>query len=156
MTFKTKAQERAHKKLRQYIKEAFGDEIFREVGDRPAFFGVQGSAIVNIQTRPWGQDDAVIGVMSCCVRDVEKTPDLLEYLLKENYKLRFGAFSLDGDGDICFEHAITGASLDKNELVASVKSVANAADQYDDIIIRRWGGITGLDKLKQGVMDRKG
>jgi hypothetical protein len=155
MTFKTKAQERAHKKVRKYIKEAFGDEVFREVSDRPAFFGVQGSALINIYTRPWGRDDAIIGVISCCVRDIEKPPDLLEYLLKENYSFRFGAFSLDKDGDICFEHAITGTSLDKNELVASVKMVATIADQYDDTIIRRWGGISGLDKLKQDIMDRE-
>ena len=156
MTFKTKAQERAHQKVRQYIKEAFGSEIFKELSGKPAFFGVQGSALVNIYTRPWGSDDAVVGVASCCVRDIEKTPDLLEYLLKENYKFWFGAFSLDSDGDVCFEHAITAASLDKNELVASIKMVAAKADQYDDVIIRRWGGINGLDKLKQDLADRKG
>jgi hypothetical protein len=147
--FKNKAQKGAYEKVGKYLKEYFG-EMFSSAEDKPIYQGLIGSAIVNVIVYSWGDDDAVVNVRSCCVMDLDElAPDLLEHLLRENFKFRFGAFSIDPDGDINFEHTIVGSTLDKGELVASVRAVSRIADQYDDIITARWGGVTGLQKSIQ-------
>lgn len=144
--FKTKTQRKVYEKVGRYLKEALG-ETFDPVAGTPAYRGLSGSAIVAAIVYPWGDDDAVVNVRSCCVMDLDELPpDLLEYLLRENFKFRFGGFSIDNDGDINFEHTIVGSTLDKNELVASIRAVSVTADKYDDEIVRRWGGMTGLQK----------
>jgi hypothetical protein len=59
--------------------------------------------------------------------------------------MRFGAFGVDKDGDIIFEHTIVGSTIDKEELKSSVKAVLSVADHYDDDIVSRWGGKRALD-----------
>jgi Putative bacterial sensory transduction regulator len=72
--------------------------------------------------------------------------DLLNYLLRENHEMRFGAFSVSKGGDIVFEHTIVGSTIDKKELESSVLAVLEIADKYDDEIVERWGGKRALDK----------
>jgi hypothetical protein len=79
------------------------------------------------------------------VRDVDVVPELMEFLLHENDKMRFGAFGLDSDNDVFFEHTIVGGACDKEELRASVTAVAVTADRYDDQLVARFGGKRGLD-----------
>jgi hypothetical protein len=106
---------------------------------------VSGSAVAQIAVYPWGDDDAVICTRSYVVRGPELRPDLLEHLLRENADMRFGAFGIDDDGDILFEHSICGSTCDLEELKASVVAVARTADRYDDDIVARWGGQRALD-----------
>lgn len=147
--FKNKAQKKTFEAVGKYLKDAYGDK-FHPLPDRASYAGVEGSAAIQVLVVPWGDDNATVSVLSCCVMDLDElAPDLLEFLLRENYKFRFGAFSIDGDGDITFEHTIAGSTLDKEELVASVKGVAFTADLYDDKIVQRWGGVTGLQKAMQ-------
>ena len=147
--FKNRTQEKTYEAVGKYLKEAFGEK-FRATPGRPSYAGVEGSAVVQISVLPWTDDDTTVTVLSCCVMDLDElAPDLLEHLLRQNFRFRFGAFSIDGDGDICFEHTIVGSTLDKKELVASVRAVASSADQHDDEIVRRWGGATGRQKALQ-------
>jgi len=107
---------------------------------------LSGSAIVNVVVYPWGDDDAVVNVRSCCVRHIELLPDLLECLLRKTFKLTFGAFTIGNDGDINVEHNIVGSTLDKDELAASVRAVSFTAYRYDNEIVRRWDGMTALQE----------
>lgn len=152
--FDNKTQKKTYEAVGKYLKEAFGEK-FRALPGSPAYAGVEGSAVVQVRVLPWSDNDTTVTVLSCCVMDLDGlAPDLLEYLLRENYRFRFGAFSIDGDGDICFEHTIVGSTLDKNELVASVRAVSLSADQHDDEIVRRWGGVTGRQKALQLLRTR--
>jgi len=80
------------------------------------------------------------------VTKVELTPELMRYLLERNDSMGFGAFGVDSDGDIFFEHAIVGSSCDGNELKASVLAVAMTADTLDAETVARWGGQRAVDR----------
>jgi hypothetical protein len=152
--FANDAHKQAFEKVGQYLKDSFGSEGFKPHPTGPGYVGVTGSALVEVGVLPWGDDDAVVNVRSCCVMDMGEVPaECLKFLLEENYKFRFGAFSLDSDGDITFEHTIAAGKLDTEELAASVTAVQGTADQYDDRIIENWGGVTAREKFLQAAKE---
>lgn len=145
MDFATEPQKATWEKVAQWMKELFGEmAMARE--DAPAFSILLGSAFTQVVVNPWGKDDATITVRSYVVQGVEVTQDLMQYLLRENDTMRFGAFGLDSDNDIFFEHAIVGSTADKVELKTSVMAVGVTADRYDDQIMARWGGRRAVDQ----------
>lgn len=107
-----------------------------------------GSALVEVLVFPWGEDDAIINTRSYVVTGAELTPDLMLFLLKENSQMLFGAFGVDEHGDILFEHSIVGSTCDQKELESSVNAVLQVADDYDDIIVQKWGGERALDRIQ--------
>ena len=137
--FESTAQEECYDKVAAFGKELYG-ETFEAKNDSPVFAIRFGSALVGVAVKDWGDEDATVSVFSWVITGVEIIPDLLEYLLKKNYDIGFGAFSIDEENDIHFEHTIVGSTLDKAELRASILAVAHAADSYDDEIKLSWGG----------------
>jgi hypothetical protein len=144
MDFQSSMQEKLYTKVSGWMKPLFGD-IPWETLDEPGFGLFMGSAWVEVRILPW-RDDAVVNVRSTVVSDVTLTMELLNYLLRENHEMRFGAFSVSQNGDILFEHTIVGSTIDKKELETSVIAVLEIADKYDDEIVTRWGGKRALDK----------
>lgn len=147
MEFQTQAQKACYEKVVAWMKELFG-ELAQPRDDAPAVVVLSGSAVAQAIVFPWGEDDAVICTRAYVVTGVELTPDLMHFLLRENADMRFGAFGVDKDGDILFEHSIVGSTADKNELKASVMAVLMTADHYDDQIVSRWGGKRALDHVR--------
>jgi hypothetical protein len=144
MDFKSPAQQAVYERIKPWMKEIFGD--FAQVReDVPAFGVFVGSALAQIHVQPWRQDDAVITVRAYVVSGAEVRPDLCEYLVRENDKMLFGAFSMDAENDIAFTVNIVGTSADRAELKAAVMAVITTADRYDDEIVRKWGGRRALD-----------
>lgn len=144
MEFQNQIQEKHYQKVAHWMDPLFGDMPWEKL-DEPGFGLFMGSAWVEVRVLPW-QEDTVVNVRSTVVSDVELTPELLSFLLRENHDMRFGAFSLSGNGDILFEHTIVGSTIDKKELESSVIAVLEIADKYDDEIVARWGGKRALDK----------
>ncbi len=144
MEFKTNSQKVCYQKVKTWMTELFGEMAYAHE-DIPSFAMGLGSAAVHVSVFPWGNDDATITSRSYVVRSVEMTPDLMQFLLRENDTMRFGAFGIDADNDIFFEHTIVGSSADRLELKASVLAVISTADSYDDKIIGRWGGKRARD-----------
>lgn len=62
--------------------------------------------------------------------------------LTENANFIFGAFGLNPDNTVIYQHTIVGDNVDKQQLRASVRGVADVADDYDDQITSRFGGTT--------------
>lgn len=146
MEFRTAAQKACYEKITPWMKELFGEFVmFRN--DAPAMAVVIGSAVAQVGVIPWGNDDTTINTRAYVVTGAEATPELMHFLLRENDNMRFGAFGLDNDDDVFFEHAIVGSACDKSELKASVMAVVVTADQYDDKIVARWGGQRALDRM---------
>jgi hypothetical protein len=144
MKFKTDTQKACYDRVARWMKELFGE--LAVVGEEsPVFFVNMGSAVVHVVVFAWNDDDATITARAYLVRGAELTVDLLKYLLRENADMRFGAFGIDDDGDILFEHTIRGSTCEKEELKASVMAVLAVADKYDDEIVARWGGLRALD-----------
>ncbi len=145
MEFQSKPQQECYEKAAVWMKDLFGSLSMAREG-APVFGVVIGSALAQVAVSPWGDDGATITTRAYLVTDVELSADLLLYLLQQNDRMRFGAFGVDQDGDIFFEHTILGASADIGELRSSVLAVVYTADQYDDVIIERWGGTRMLER----------
>jgi hypothetical protein len=147
MQFQTAAQENCYNKIALWMREIFGKfPCARQ--DVPGLGLFMGSALVEVLIFPWGDDDATINTRSYVVTDIERKPDLMRFLLEENAKMIFGAFGLDVNGDIIFEHSIVGSTCDKKELESSVRAVLEIADKYDDKIVAEWGGMRALDRIR--------
>lgn len=147
MEFRTSAQQACYEKIAPWVKELFGEfAIARE--DAPMFAVLVGSAVAQILVMPWRDDDATITTRAYVVSGAELSQDLMHYLLRKNADMRFGAFGVDDDGDILFEHSIVGSTCDKPELKASVMAVVMVADDYDDEIVSRWGGQRAIDQMR--------
>ncbi|MCX7856061.1 MAG: YbjN domain-containing protein [Anaerolineae bacterium] len=147
MQFKTRAQEATYKKTEQMLRQLFG-EMVHMVQEAPAFVIPSGTALTHIIVSPWGEKEATITVRAYVTFGSDLTQDLLHFLLRQNDTMRFGAFGIDADGDIFFEHTIVGSTCDKEELRASVMAVAQTADLYDEQIMQKWGGTRAIDRAK--------
>ncbi|MEB3885820.1 YbjN domain-containing protein [Lyngbya sp. CCY1209] len=147
MQFQTVMQEACYEKVITWMRELYGKfPCARQ--DVPGLALFMGSALVEVFVFPWGKDDAIINTRSYVVTGTELTPDLMRFLLRENSNMRFGAFGIDEQGDVLFEHTIVGSTCDKVELEASVNAVLEIADDYDDKIVERWGGMRALDRIR--------
>ena len=147
MEFQTTAHKNCYEKVAKWMRELFGEfAMARE--DAPLIAVVIGSAVAQAGVYPWGNDDSTITTRAYVVTGTELTPDLMHFLLRQNADMRFGAFGVDNDNDIFFEHTIVGSSCDKNELKASVLAVVTTADRFDDQIVARWGGQRALDRAQ--------
>ena len=54
-----------------------------------------------------------------------------------------------------FHHTILGGTtLDPEELVATLRDVALIADEYDDKLVKKYGGQRMTDLLEEAAMER--
>lgn len=139
MEFETQAQKACYEKVSRWIKDLFGvGAIYRD--DIPVIGIIVGSALAQVGISAWGEIDTTITTRAYLVTEVEITPDLASFLLHENERMRFGAFGLDKEDDIFFEHTIMGSNTNREELKSSIMAVILTADSYDDKIVEQWGG----------------
>ncbi|OLP19263.1 hypothetical protein BST81_05740 [Leptolyngbya sp. 'hensonii'] len=146
MEFVTPVQKSCYEKIKPWMEELFQDAILT-MNDREPLFTVNfGSASAFTEVVPWGETEAIVVTQACVVTNIEITPDLMYYLLRENDSLYFGRFSIDSQDDVMFEHSLVGSTCDKQELKTSVITVIKFADEYDDKIVAKWGGQRALDR----------
>lgn len=128
---------------------------FRKVDER-LYVIKQGTTYVMINIVPWGGDRALVRCSAQLVKGVRMEDRLCKELLHLNSLLRFGAFAYDPtDKLILFIHSILGgATLDSDELIATLTDVALVADDYDDRIVKQYGGQTMRDLLEEEALNR--
>ena len=128
---------------------------FRKVEDR-LYVIKQGTTYVTINIVPWGGDRALIRCSSQLVKGVRMSDRLCRELLHLNSLLRFGAFAYDpADKLILFIHSILGGeTLHSQELLATLNDVALVSDDYDDRIVKQYGGQTMKDLLEEAALNR--
>lgn len=147
MEFETAGQKACYQKLLPWMHELFEESVVPYAAE-PVFSVNFGSAIAYTKVAPWDDDkDAIIITRSFVVTDIEITSDLTYYLLHLNETSLFGAFTLDVDDDIVFEHNLIGSTCSKEQLRLSVMTVVRIADEYDDEIVASWGGKRALDRI---------
>ena len=139
MDFQHANHEKVYNQVGAFLKEMFGEMVHPRT-EFPSYVLPMGSTYANVNVYAWGDDDATVNVRAYVVLGAEMTSELMMFLLRQNDDFRFGAFGLDKDNDIFFEHSIVGSTLDKEELKASVLAVVGTADRFDDEIQRKWGG----------------
>jgi hypothetical protein len=116
----------------------------------------QGSTFVMINIVPVDAERVQVRCVAQLVKGVNMVGGLARELLELNAKLRFGAFAYEPNGSlILFIHSILGgATLDSEELLATLSDVALLADEYDDKIIAKHGGQTMRDLLEDAAINR--
>lgn len=144
MEFQSESQRKCYERVTPWLRELFGGTALTR-GDRPVVGVAHGSAFAQVGVFPWG-DDAIITTRAYVVAGAELSAELMRFLLHENGGMHFGAFGIDDEGDIFFEHSILGSTCDQKELGTSVVAVVRTADEYDDRIVERWGGRRALDQ----------
>lgn len=130
--------------------------IERVLGEHPAFAKVdeafyvvrQGTAYVYVRVVPW-EDRALVRLVAQLVGGVDITPDLTMRLLRANTRMRFGAFGFVPHGScVILSHTLLGGdSLDEDELLLALSTLALVADEYDDAIVEVAGGKRMQDLL---------
>jgi len=116
----------------------------------------QGSAYVMINVVPWGDNKAMVRCTSQLVKGADVDGGLAKQLLELNSHLRFGAFAWDPEEQtVLFTHTILGGhTLDPEELTATLRDVALVADEYDDKLMKKYGGQRMIDLLEEAAMER--
>ncbi len=115
----------------------------------------QGSAYVMISIVPWGKDRACVRCTAQLVKGMKLDAKLALQLLELNGYLRFGAFAWDpAQETVLLVHSILGgATLDPDELMATLRDLALVADEYDDKLRSKYGGQRMLDLLEEQALE---
>jgi hypothetical protein len=145
MEFENQVQKEVCERVCAWMRDLFGPRAAPRddgLGCRALF----GSAAVDVSVCPWGENEAVILARASVVSGATMNAELLRYLLDKNCEVRFGAFGVDKNGDIVFQHAIVGSTCQKEELKASVQQVMLVADLCDEQIVAMWGGRRAIDR----------
>ena len=129
-------------KVESVLKEKFDE--YESYGSG-TFTISRGSTQVMVLVRPFTEHETCVECIANVVYGAEINADLMNFLLRRNAEIHFGAFGLLFDNTIVFQHTITGTNLDANELYTSVNSVAIIADYYDDEIVEKFGGKRSTD-----------
>lgn len=132
-------------KVENFLKEKYPGYI---KFDDNRYTITRGSTAVMILIRPYTEDDTIVEFVSNMVFGANISPELMNFLLRKNAELHFGAFGLLFDGTIIFTYSIAGKNLDENEFVTALNSVAIIADYYDNEIIAMAGGKTAMETLE--------
>ncbi|MEM1311545.1 MAG: YbjN domain-containing protein [Cyanobacteria bacterium P01_H01_bin.153] len=155
--FTNPVQALTYRKVADYLNSS---ELFqsamRAYGDRPKFDLLYGSALIEIEVLPWEVhpweegDLATVRATSCVTVGSTLERELLQFLLTENRRMRFGAFHLDDAGQVVFSESVLGGEdMSLIELQTCILSVVTIADTYDDIIAGRFGGQRASDRQPQ-------
>jgi hypothetical protein len=128
--------------VQKILEKHFPDYLNFENG---SFTISRGSSQVMIIVRPFTENETCIECVSNVVTGANITNELMQFLLRKNAELHFGAFGLLFDNTIVFQHTITGTNLNENELRTSINAVAIISDHYDDEIVEMAGGKRAID-----------
>ena len=103
-----------------------------------------------------GDNQAMVRCVAQLVKGIDVNGPLAKQLLELNAHLRFGAFAWDpGEHTVLFTHTILGGTtLDPEELMATLRDVALIADEYDDKLVKKYGGQRMIDLLEEAAMER--
>jgi len=102
---------------------------------------------VAIEVQPYDATETWVGVYSYVVTGCPLAPDLLLYLLRENFAVRFGVFAIAGAGDVVFRARLLGSTCTAEKLLAVVNEVVAVTTQWEQPIVENWGGERAADRL---------
>lgn len=143
--FHTRCQEEVYRQVKSYLDELV-DEHFDDA-EHCDFYLKYGSTVLEISIDPYEDDDAVIEVLAFCVQGVDPSYDMTRELLRLNSEVPLGAFSMV-DNDIFFSHSFLGRRMRPEQFIASLDAVASISDEYDEKLVKRYGGETALERLR--------
>lgn len=154
IAFTSNTQELTYTKVADYLKTSLFRHSMRSHPDQPKFdLLYQDATLIEVEVlpwniNPWDGDELAIVKASSCVSIGSQGEAMMQYLLTENRKMRFGAFQLDEAGQVLFTHAVLGGeNMDLLELQTCILAVAAIANTYQDLITEQFGGQRAVDRL---------
>ena len=145
MNFEHEHHRAVHEKVSEYL-----DELFEKVASDESsghFYVQYGSTVLEIGVESYGPAEVLVQIIAYCVQDARVDEDLCEALLALNHTLPVGAFSLV-ESDVYFSSSLFGHAIDSKNLLSVIGAVANTADEYDDLIVSKFGGQRALDRIR--------
>lgn len=127
--------EEVNQRIHDVLTEA--NVSFGSKGDK--LFIRQGSAAVFIKVESWMNNHTLIELLCPVLKNVERSPALLEKLDQLNKGLFFGK-AYTHDGGVWLAHNLLGDHLDPEELLAALGLLARVADKIDDELKGQFGG----------------
>lgn len=154
IAFANTIQELTYTKVADYLRASTLFEQAVEFSPTHPRFGITyGSAHVTVEVltwdvHPWEERElAIVRACSCVTVGSNLSTELMDLLLRENQRMRFGAFQLGQQGEVLFAHSVLGGEgMDLTELQTCILSVVTIADTYDDSIVEKFGGRRALDQ----------
>lgn len=142
ISFVNHAQELTYNRTLEYLQSSMFKDSMHVLEDEPKFnLLYKETTLIEVEVLPWeihpweDSELAIVRASSHITVGSTVDADLIQFLLSENRKMRFGAFQLDEAGQILFVHSILGGeNMDLLELESCLLSVAAIATRYDDII----------------------
>ncbi len=146
MDFEHDAHRETHEKVERYLKQLFEDPF--QDPDDGHFYVTYGSTVLEVAVDSYGPEEAIVRLVAYCVQGVEVSENLERGLLETNLDLPVGGFALI-DQDVFLCYSLFGKTTDSRSLLDAIAAVANASDEYDDLIVAKFGGKTALERLRQ-------
>jgi hypothetical protein len=114
----------------------------------------QGSAYVMINVVPWGNDRACLRCTAQLVKGITVDGKLALELLELNTYLRFGASPTTRSRTPAVRPLDPRRRHPRpDELTATLRDVALIADEYDDKLVKKYGGQRMLDLLEEAAIE---
>jgi len=130
-------------RIEDFLRQTFGTY---EVDTEDRYAIRFGTTKVVIGAHEWFENKTLVNVVAIVAIDVDVTKDLMEFLNNTNANLVFGKFFAMKDQRLVLcQHVLLGDKLDREELELTVAAVAAIADQYDEKIVDRFGGMRYTD-----------
>ena len=114
-----------------------------------------GTTNVRIGVKDFGKDkdgnpSSVVTVSGLVGRDITPTPEFYEWAATEGRQRYIGGVTVFKNADTgkciaVYDHALLGDYLDPAELASAVALCRNAADEFDEIVHDRFGGLRYTD-----------
>ncbi|NJN86310.1 MAG: YbjN domain-containing protein [Leptolyngbyaceae cyanobacterium SL_7_1] len=147
LSFSNHAQELTYTAVVNYLSNSLFKDSMRLLDDMPRIAVLyQNTTLIEIdvlawEVHPWEASElAIVRASSMVTLGSGISAELVEYLLTENRRMRFGAFQLDEAGQAVFAHSILGGEeMDLMELQTCILSVATIAATYEDIVTEKFG-----------------
>lgn len=143
LQFASEAQEATYKKVKDYLEaSSMFKDAMRVVEDETRFDIIHENRVVRVEILPWqvnpwdkGSELAIVRASSRLTLGGVVDAQLMHHLLRENARMRFGAFQLDDQDEVVFSDSVLGGSnMDLFEMQTCILAVATVAVTYDSII----------------------
>jgi hypothetical protein len=137
MDTKSEVYERCYALVASYLKQSFGD-LAEQLDESDGFIVTLGDRYAYVLVGQMGDDNASVSVYSFPGRGISVTSEIAIRLLEMNNEYRFGALSIDDDGDIMFECPLPSEGLTKAALALIVRLIATSTADIDDELRMRF------------------
>lgn len=146
MEYEHQAHEDAYDKVGRYLEDYF-DQPYRDPDDGH-YYVTYGSTVLEISVDAYGPEEAIVRLVAYCVQGVDVSENLERGLLETNLDLPIGGFSLI-DRDVFLCYSIFGKAIGRRSLLDAIAAIANTSDEYDDLIVAKYGGKRAIDSLRE-------